>query len=93
MMKTRNPLILHQDENEITNIRDLIVSWYEKNCKQREIERFEYDLTRPENRLKVFILGIFFNCEFQEKKALDIFREMMRRDIYVWGNSSTLRTT
>ena len=93
MMRTRNPLILHQDENETAKIRDYVVSWYKKNYREKEIECFEYDLTRPENRLKVFILGIFFNCEFQEQKALDIFREMMRRDIYVWGNSSTLRTT
>ena len=79
MMRTRNPLILYRNENEIAKIRDLVVSRYEKNCKEREIERFEYDLTRPENRLKVFVLGIFFNCEFHEKKALDIFREMDKK--------------
>jgi len=79
MMRTKNPLILHQDENETAKIRDYVVSWYEKNYREKEIERFEYDPIRPENRLKVFILGIFFNCEFHEKKALDIFREMDKK--------------
>jgi len=76
MMSKRNPLIPDQDKNEMAKIRDLVVSWYEKKCREREIERFDYDLRRLENRLKLFVLGIFFNCIFQEKKALDIFREM-----------------
>jgi len=76
MMRTRNPLILHQDENEIAKIRDYVVSWYEKNWKNREIESFCYDLSRPEDRLKIFVLGIFFNCILREDEALQIFKEM-----------------
>jgi len=57
-------------------IRDIIVSWYEKNYLDREIEFFDYNLTRKQDRLKIFILGVFFNCIFQEEKALNIFREM-----------------
>lgn len=57
-------------------IRDIVVDWYEKNCLEDEIESFDYDLSKKENRFKIFILGVFFNCVFQEKKALGLFFEM-----------------
>ena len=72
----RNPLITLQNKEEMRKIRDIAVTWYEKYCKDKEIEFFDYDLSRSEGRLKIFILGIFFNCVFQEGKALDIFNEM-----------------
>ena len=64
------------NEKRFHKIRDFVVDWYEKNCLRTEIESFDYDLSKKEDRLKVFILGIFFNCIFQEKKALKLFSEM-----------------
>jgi len=63
-------------EERFHKIRDVVVHWYETNCLKSEIESFDYDLSKKEGRLKIFILGIFFNCIFQEEKALQIFREM-----------------
>lgn len=67
---------LESKKEELATIRDIVVDWYERKCLDDEIESFDYDLTRYQDRLKIFILGIFFNCVFQEKKALRIFEEM-----------------
>jgi len=61
-------------------VRDIVVDWYEKNCLENEIESFNYDLSKKEDRLKIFILGVFFNCIFQEEKALRLFLEMEKGD-------------
>ena len=57
-------------------IRDMVAAWYECNCLEDEIEDFDFDLSVNEGRLKVIVLGIFFNCIFQETKALTLFKEM-----------------
>lgn len=59
-----------------TRIRDLVLTWYEENCLQREIEHFAFDLSKEEERLKVIMLGVFFNNIFQETRALVLFKEM-----------------
>jgi len=71
-----NAFELEVRKERLHEVRDVVVSWYEKNCLKNEIEFFDYDLTKKEDRLKIFILGVFFNCVFQEKKALDIFKRM-----------------
>lgn len=58
------------------------MSWYEDTCKENEAECFDYDLSKRGNRLKVFILGIFFNCIFKEEKAIRIFEEMEKNDYF-----------
>jgi len=70
---------LEFEKESFHEIRDIVVSWYEKNCLENEIESFDYDLTKREDRLKIFVLAVFFNCVFQEVKALGIFREMEKR--------------
>lgn len=72
-------VFLESKKKKFHEIRDFVVNWYEKNCLEREIESFNYDLTKKEDRLKIFVLGVFFNCIFQEEKALEIFREMEKR--------------
>jgi len=78
----RRPLILPKTKKEMENIRNIVVAWYE-DYKKHENDYikidFNFDLSKPEDRLKTFILGIFFNCVIQEKKALEIFKEMENR--------------
>ena len=57
-MKT--PLILPISKEEAEKIRDAVVTWYEKQYKDREIEVFDYELSKSEDRLKALIFGIFF---------------------------------
>jgi len=75
----KSPLILSQNKEETEKVRNVVVTWYEKHQKDKEKEFFNYDLSKRDDRLKVFILGIFFNCVFQETKALKIFKEMENR--------------
>jgi len=77
-MDTRNMFPSEVAEERFHKIRDIVVDWYEKNCLRTEIESFDYDLSKKEGRLKIFVLGIFFNCIFQEKKARQTFSEMER---------------
>jgi len=72
------------EEGRFRKVRDIVVDWYEKNCLENEIESFNYDLSKKEDRLKLFILGVFFNCVFKEKKALKIFSEMERHGYLVF---------
>jgi len=45
-------------------VRNIVVTWYEEYHKSEEKEVFNYDLSKFEDRLKVFVLGIFLNCIF-----------------------------
>jgi hypothetical protein len=73
-------LWLSKSLDEITRLRDLVVGWYDKNWKDKDPETFAYDLSKPGDRLKVFVLGIFFNCIFREDLALEVFKEIEARD-------------
>jgi hypothetical protein len=66
----------YSEKHRYSRIRDLVVEWYEKNCLQDENESFAFDLSKKEDRLKVIMLGVFYNCIFQETKALRLFKEM-----------------
>jgi hypothetical protein len=57
-------------------IRDIVVAWYQRNYLEHEIEDFDFDLSEREGRLKLVLLGVFFNCIFQEIKAFRLFGEM-----------------
>lgn len=77
LAKTYSSSELSQAEvRKYNRIRDLVVNWYEKSCLQDEIESFDFDFSKKEDRLRLVTLGIFFNCIFQETKALRLFAEM-----------------
>ncbi len=75
----RNKVPSEVTEEKAHRIRDIVVDWYEKNRLRTETECYHYDLSKKEGRVKIFILGIFYNCIFQEKKAIRIFSEMEKR--------------